>query len=120
MMDDVQDIIFSEEELKAFAEWVKNELSADVPVHFTRFHPDNGMDDVPWTPVDTMIKAKKLAEKVGLNYVYLGNILTDEGSNTYCPECGTELIKRTGYLVDIVGLNGNRCVSCKTKLNIIN
>ena len=110
----------SEEEIKTFAEWVKDELSIDVPVHFTRFHPDNGMDDVPWTPVDTMVMAKGLAEGAGLRYVYLGNILTDDGSDTYCPECGTEVIKRTGYLVDVCGLNGNRCVSCMAKLNIIN
>ena len=110
----------SPEELKRFARWVIDDLSKDVPVHFTRFHPDNGMDDVPWTPVDTMIAAKRIAEDEGLNYVYLGNILTDDGSDTYCPVCGTEVIRRTGYLVDVCGLSGNRCVSCKTRLYIIN
>ena len=110
----------SEAELKEFAEWVRDTLSNDVPVHFTRFHPDNGMDDVPWTPVDTMIRAKELAEDAGLRYVYLGNVLTEGGSDTYCPECGAAVVKRTGYLVDVCGLNGNRCVSCKSKLNFIN
>ena len=52
--------------------------------------------------------------------LYLLNILTEDGSDTYCPECGTEVVKRTGYLVDVCGLNGNRCLSCKTKLNFIN
>ena len=47
-------------------------------------------------------------------------MLAEGGSDTYCPECGTAVIKRIGYLIDICGLNGNRCVSCKSKLNIIN
>ena len=108
------------EEIGEFSEWVRRELSCDVPVHFTRFHPDNSMENVPWTPIDTMTAAKDIAEKAGLNYVYLGNILTEGGSDTYCPECGTAVVRRTGYLVDARGLSGNRCMSCKTTLNIIN
>lgn len=106
----------SEAEIERFATWVRKELSENIPVHFTRFHPDNGMDDVPWTPVEVMVKAKEIAENAGLNFVYLGNVLTEDGNDTYCPECGTAVIKRTGYLVDICGLNGNRCVSCKSRL----
>ena len=110
----------SKEEIAAFSKWVAEELSKDVPVHFTRFHPDCEMDDVPWTPIEIMMDAKTIAEDVGLNYVYLGNVLTEGGSDTYCPECGTAVIKRIGYLIDVCGLNGNRCVSCKSRLNIIN
>lgn len=110
----------SKEEIEKFATWVRTELSEDVPVHFTRFHPDNGMDDVPWTPVETLLAAQDLASECGLNYVYLGNVLCEGGSDTYCPECGAVVIERTGYLVDLSGLNGNRCASCKHKLYMVN
>ncbi|NLN71778.1 MAG: AmmeMemoRadiSam system radical SAM enzyme [Thermoplasmatales archaeon] len=106
-------------EIKAFAEWVVRELSPYVPVHFSRFHPDNEMGMVPWTPQESLEKAMDIAEEAGLKHVYIGNIITDDGSDTFCPECGNVVIKRTGYLIDIVGLNGDRCSSCRTRLNII-
>lgn len=109
----------SEEEITQFAKWIHDELSADVPVHFTRFHPDNEMNNVPWTPQEKVLRARDIAMDIGLNYVYAGNILDEEANDTYCPECGTVVIKRIGYLVDIAALDGNRCSSCKTKLNII-
>jgi len=110
----------SKDELERFSTWVRTELDADVPVHFTRFHPDNGMDDVPWTPIETLIEAREQAMEAGLNYVYLGNVLSEGGNDTYCPECGADVIKRVGYLVDLSNLNGTRCGSCKKKLYIIN
>ena len=108
------------EELTDFSEWVVNELSSDVPVHFTRFHPDNGMDDVPWTPVETMIAAKEIAMNAGLEFVYLGNVMVEGGNDTICPQCDTEVIRRTGYMVDLENLDGNRCACCGAHLNIKN
>ena len=110
----------SVEELTDFSEWVVNELSSDVPVHFTRFHPDNGMDDVPWTPVETMIAAKEIAMNAGLEFVYLGNVMVEGGNDTICPQCDTEVIRRTGYMVDLENLDGNRCACCGAHLNIKN
>ena len=76
-------------------------------MHFTRFHPDNEMMDVPWTPTDTLVRAREIAMGAGLNYVYIGNVMTEEGSDTICPDCGSMVIERTGYLVEVVGLEGN-------------
>ncbi|MBO4763111.1 MAG: AmmeMemoRadiSam system radical SAM enzyme [Candidatus Methanomethylophilaceae archaeon] len=109
----------SEEEVGRFCEWVRDTLSEDVPVHFTRFYPDNEMMDVPWTPVETVMRCREIGMEKGLNYVYVGNTLTDDADDTYCPECGTAVIKRLGYLVDIVSLDGDRCSCCKHKLNIV-
>lgn len=106
----------SDKELKEFVEWVRDELSIDVPVHFTRFHPDNGMDDVPWTPIETLHKALKIGQDAGLRYVYIGNIMTDVGKDTYCPHCGSQVVERMGYLINKDGLDGDRCRSCKEKL----
>lgn len=109
----------SEEEIKKFSLWVRDTLSPDVPVHFSRFHPDNEMMTVPMTPAETILRSREIAMDNGLNYAYAGNILTDDASDTYCPECGTAVIKRIGYLVDLVGLNGDRCGCCRHRLNII-
>ena len=77
------------------------------------------MMTTPMTPVDTLLKFQGMAEDSGLNYAYVGNILHDDASDTYCPECGAAVIKRTGYMVDIIGLDGDRCAFCKHRLNII-
>ena len=108
----------SDEEITRFCEWVRDELSEDVPVHFTRFHPDNEMMDVQWTPVETVMHCRELGMEAGLNYVYVGNTLTDDADDTYCPECGTAVIRRLGYLVDIVSLDGDRCSCCRHRMNI--
>lgn len=109
----------AEDEVGAFCEWVRDNLSEDVPVHFTRFHPDYKMTDVPWTPVETVMRCREIGMECGLNYVYVGNTLTDSADDTYCPECGTDLITRLGYLVEIVALDGDRCASCRHRINIV-
>ena len=65
------------------------------------------------------MRCREIGMEKGLNYVYVGNTLTDDADDTYCPECGTAVIKRLGYLVDIVSLDGDRCSFCKHKLNIV-
>lgn len=109
----------TDDEIERFSVWVRDTLSADVPVHFTRFHPDNEMNNIPWTPQETVLRAREMAMDIGLNYVYAGNLIDEEANDTYCPECGAVVIKRIGYLVDIAALDGDRCASCRTKLNII-
>lgn len=109
----------SEDEIRRFALWVRDELSPDTPVHFSRFHPDFEMMDIPMTPVDKILRCREIAMECGLEYAYVGNVLTDDASDTCCPECGTMVIKRTGYLVDIVALDGNLCTCCRNRLPII-
>jgi pyruvate formate lyase activating enzyme len=109
----------SDAEIRDFIGWVMKDLSPDVPVHFTRFHPDNIMNNVPWTPPETLLKAMNTAEDMGLNNVYVGNIVSEEGSDTYCPECGAVVIRRTGYTVNIVALEGLRCKGCGRKLYMV-
>lgn len=108
----------SEDEIEAFCEWVRDSLSPDVPVHFTRFHPDNEMTDIQWTPVETVLRCREIGMGCGLNYVYVGNTLTDEADDTFCPGCGKVVIRRLGYLVDIVGLDGCECSSCGHRIDI--
>jgi len=107
-----------ESEIEKFSEWVRDDLSPETPVHFTRFHPDFEMMNVPITPLETMFMCREAAMECGLEYAYVGNVLTDEASDTYCPNCGAVVIRRTGYLVDLVGLNGDRCAQCRHRMNI--
>ena len=109
----------SEEDVGRFCEWVRDTLDPDVPVHFTRFHPDFEMTDVPMTSVDTVMRCREIGMERGLNYVYVGNVLTEDGNNTYCPECGKAVVKRLGYLVDVVGLDGDRCSNCGHRIPVI-
>jgi pyruvate formate lyase activating enzyme len=85
-----------EEEIKRFSEWVVN-LSASIPVHFSRFYPAHLMMDVPPTRVETLEKAHEIAKEAGVEYVYLGNVPGHEYENTFCPDCGELLIERTSY-----------------------
>jgi len=93
--------------------WIAANLGVDVPVHFTAFHPDFRMMDVPPTPPETLVRARRIAMDAGLRYVYVGNIHDEGGSSTYCHSCGEKLIGRdwyqlTGWKLDTHG-NCRRC-----------
>lgn len=87
------------EEIKEMAIWIKENLGADVPLHFSRFHPDYQMEDLPPTPEETVKQARQVAMEVGLNYVYSGNIVDAEGGTTYCPVNKEPLVVRKGYFI---------------------
>ena len=87
----------SDQELNAMTQWVMEHLGPDVPMHFTAFHPDWKMPDVPPTPPATLTRAREIALKNGLRYVYTGNVHDETGGSTYCHHCGTRLIGRDGY-----------------------
>ncbi|OIP17426.1 MAG: AmmeMemoRadiSam system radical SAM enzyme [Comamonadaceae bacterium CG_4_9_14_3_um_filter_60_33] len=89
----------SDEEITAMCCWIKKELGADVPLHFSAFHPDYKMGDVPATPVATLVRARNIALQQGLHYVYTGNVHNIEGDTTFCPNCKAPLIVRDWYQI---------------------
>ncbi|MCX5791216.1 MAG: AmmeMemoRadiSam system radical SAM enzyme [Elusimicrobia bacterium] len=89
----------SEADLDALAGWVKDNLGAQTPLFFSRFTPNYLVGDVPPTPVETLTRARNLAMKKGLKFVYVGNAPGHEGESTYCPHCGRVLVKRYGYAI---------------------
>ncbi|MCQ2069813.1 MAG: AmmeMemoRadiSam system radical SAM enzyme [archaeon] len=109
----------SDGEISEFTEWVRDELSPYVPVHFTRFHPDYNMMTVPMTPIDTLLRAKTIAEGNGLKYTYVGNIIGKDTADTHCPECNATVIERTGYRVYVTGLSDGRCSACGHRMEIV-
>lgn len=79
--------------------WIKENLGSDVPLHFSRFWPQYKLTTLNPTPVDTLEKAKRIAQNVGLNYVYIGNVPGHPAENTYCPGCKKAVIRRSGFSV---------------------
>ncbi|MEM3342469.1 MAG: AmmeMemoRadiSam system radical SAM enzyme [Thermoplasmata archaeon] len=109
----------SEKEIREFCRWVKSELNEDVPVHFSRFHPDYQMTDVAPTPASTLKMAYDISHQEGLSYVYVGNIRTDYGEDTLCKKCKNVLISRSGYSIRKKGMNGNLCSRCSTPVPFV-
>ncbi len=108
----------SEEELRGVAEFLVS-VSPDVPWHISRFHPDYLETDLPATPLESMELAKRLGREAGLNYVYMGNVLTAEGQNTRCPDCGRTLVRRVGFGRPTACLSEPRCPDCGREVAIV-
>ena len=105
----------SDAELHAEAQWIAEHLGADVPLHFTAFHPDWRMLDKRPTPPRTLTRARAIAREHGLRYVYTGNVHDVGGGTTFCHVCQAPLIARDWYLLKSWGLtHDGRCEQCGT------
>ena len=103
----------SDAELDAMTRWIARELGPDVPLHFSAFHPDWKMTDHPATPPATLTRARGLAMRNGLRYVYTGNVHDAVGGSTWCPGCGELLIERDWFDLGRWGLAPNgSCTAC--------
>ena len=106
----------SAEEIDEMTRWVVKELGPDVPMHFTAFHPEWKMMDVPSTPPETLTRARDIAIKNGVRYAYTGNVHDKAGDSTYCHECGTTLIGRDWYVLSDWNLTDDgHCAKCGTQ-----
>jgi pyruvate formate lyase activating enzyme len=92
--------------------WIKRELGADTPLHFSRFYPLYKLRNLPPTPVSTLEKDRQIAMEAGLEYVYIGNVPGHEGERTYCPRCKKLLIFRQGYSIGEVNVLKGKCKFC--------
>ncbi|NIO00775.1 MAG: AmmeMemoRadiSam system radical SAM enzyme [Candidatus Latescibacteria bacterium] len=102
----------SKKMLTDLVKWVMGELGADVPVHFTRFHPDYQMLNLPPTPVATLEQAYEIAKANGIHYPFVGNVPGHPGNNTQCPACDKVVIARTGFFVTDQHIKSGRCEYC--------
>ena len=104
----------SEAEIEAMTQWIVEHLGPDVPLHFTRFHPDWKMTDRPVTPTATLQRSRAIGLRNGLHYVYTGNVHDFQGSSTYCHRCGNILIGRDWYELSTWNLAfDGGCAVCK-------
>jgi pyruvate formate lyase activating enzyme len=107
----------SDVELDEMTRWVVEHCGPDVPMHFSAFHPDWKMRDVPATPPARLARARRIAMANGVRYAYTGNVHDRTGDTTSCPGCGRPVIERDwydvqGYEVDEAG----RCRACGTAI----
>jgi len=108
----------SDAEITAMCEWIASALGTDVPLHFTAFHPDWKLGDLPATPAATLMRARNIALREGLQYVYTGNVHDTEGGTTFCPGCGNDLIVRDWHQILKYGLTSDGCcASCGNRVN---
>ena len=105
----------SEAEIEAETQWIMENLGPDVPLHFSAFHPDWKMTDKQATAPASLSRARAIAIKNGLRYVYTGNVHDPAGASTYCHGCGGLLIERDWYVLGRWNLDAQgRCASCGT------
>jgi AmmeMemoRadiSam system radical SAM enzyme/AmmeMemoRadiSam system protein B/AmmeMemoRadiSam system protein A len=100
------------EELRQLCRWVVDHCGDETPVHFSAFHPDFRMRDLPPTPLETLIEAYQIARGEGLKFVYVGNVNDMARQSTYCPGCGELLIERDWYQLGAYRLKGDHCGKC--------
>ena len=107
----------SAEEVTAMCAWIMRELGPDVPLHFTAFHPDYKMNDLPPTPPATLHRSRKIALEAGLQYVFTGNIHDAEGGTTFCPQCHAALIVRDWHQINAYEVTPEaKCPHCATTI----
>ncbi|MBV9725190.1 MAG: AmmeMemoRadiSam system radical SAM enzyme [Gammaproteobacteria bacterium] len=107
----------SDAEIDEMTQWIAAKLGADVPLHFTAFHPDWKMLDKPRTPPATLTRARQRALGNGLRYVYTGNVHDREGGSTWCPGCGVLLIERDWYELGTWRVTeSGACRDCGTRI----
>ena len=102
----------SDDMLTGLAEWVFNEAGPDIPIHFTRFHPDYQMRNLPPTPISTLEKARDIAIDRGIHYAFVGNVPGHPGNHSYCPKCGRIVIERQGFFIRHNQIVDGKCRFC--------
>lgn len=102
----------SDQELRNLVKWMKTDLGSDIPIHFTRFHPQYKMQNLPPTPVKTLERAREIALSEGIHYVYVGNVPGHSGEHTYCPDCQKILIQRKGFWILENRIKKGKCPDC--------
>jgi len=106
----------SPEDIRRMCEWIKENLGADTPLHFSRFFPNYKLTHLPPTPPQTLDEAYKIAKEAGLNFVTLGNLPGHKYNSTLCPDCGKILIRRTHFQVLSNNIEKGRCRFCGRKI----
>jgi len=110
----------SEELISDLVKFMVDEVGVEVPLHFTRFFPYYKLNHLEPTPVKTLQMAQKIAKEAGMKYVYIGNVPTADGENTYCPECGELLIDRNGFqILDDKIKKSKKCTKCGAGIDIL-
>jgi pyruvate formate lyase activating enzyme len=104
------------EQIRELARWIKANLGRETPLHFSGFYPQYKMKHLPSTSLKKLEEAREIAISEGLDYVYIGNVRSARGENTYCPGCKSVLIERKGYTILQNRLKDGRCPDCNKEI----
>ncbi len=113
----ITDLNTDEREFEKMVKWIASNLGKNIPLHISRYFPTYKLTNPP-TPLEIMDQFYEIA-KSNLNYVYLGNVNDTYKSSTYCPNCGKLVIHRTTYNTEIIGVEQNKCLYCKSHVAIV-
>lgn len=100
------------DELRELARWIVDNVGPDVPTHFTRFHPNYRLLNLPPTPIESLEAARIVAMEEGMNYAYVGNVPGHPANHTYCARCGEPIILRQGFAVLEYHIENGSCQYC--------
>jgi len=106
----------SQQEIEGMCKWIRDELSPEVPLHFSRFFPSYKLTNLSPTPVSTLKKAHDIARETGLHYITLGNVPGHEYNSTFCPQCGKKIIHRIHFNVMENNISNGKCPSCEHEI----
>lgn len=107
----------SKEEITKMAKWILKELGDKVPLHLSAFYPTYKMTDRPRTSSEKLEELRDLVIDLGLKYVYIGNVMSTNGSTTYCPQCEKAVIKRSGFSIIRNRIENGNCPDCSFKID---
>lgn len=99
--------------ISKMAAWIRENLGAETPLHFSRFFPLHKLTHLPPTPIESLDKARAAARKMGLKFVYIGNVPGHEANNTFCPKCSRIVVKRVGFSVQDLKIKDGKCHYCR-------
>ena len=109
----------SEENIKALVNFMAEEVGVEVPLHFTRFFPYYKLKNLPPTEISDLEQAYKIAKDAGMKYVYVGNVSSSDGENTYCYNCGKLLVGRNSYTIQENNLKNGKCPECGAEVDVV-
>ncbi len=104
------------EQIRELSRWVRANLGSDIPLHFSGFYPQYKMRYLPDTSLATLELARRIAIEEGMSFVYIGNVRSETGENTYCPGCKRLLIERKGYTILQNRLKDGCCPDCSRQI----
>lgn len=87
------------EMIRRMTDWLCANGLQSAPLHFTRFMPLYKLNRLPSTPVATLEKARDIALRAGMRYVYIGNVPGHPAENSHCHGCNRLIVERKGFVI---------------------
>ena len=103
------------EELDAISGYISG-ISRSIPWHVSAYYPQY-KSEIPGTRIDSIKRAINSGKKAGLKYVYGGNIAVAGYEDTECHNCGTQVIRRSGFNINSKYLQNGLCGNCSSKID---